>query len=419
MSLEAVMGYKDQIDKVLAVPRREVRMRGTDLAAWMRGALASPDEAAALVREFEEKFAGYLGASHAVALASGRLGLRLILEELNEDGRDEVIVPAYTDESVPGAIAAAGLKPVFADVDFPHGNIAPARVLEKIGSRTLAVIATHLFGRPCDLDAVGNLCAAHGAHLVEDCAHALGAAYRGRKMGTLGTAAFFSFAGTKPFTTFGGGMVVSGDGELAGRIRARTAGYPPPGVARTAQTLAKTTLLHTITRRTPFTLTAYPTLRILNRFGGDLIGAYGRVVKPLGVPGKGEVCFTPGRAAVGLEALRRLPEELSRRGECARLLGAQEPGPDLREAHYFFVVTDEHIEEIAAELLAAGVDTGKRLMRNTAQLLGDGGDYPVTERLLRESLQIPIHGGMSMARVRRAAEILERRLLPAADAERR
>ena len=411
------MGFADFLDRVLAVPRREVRVRGTDLAALLRGSLADPDEAAALVRTFESEFAAYLGASRAVAVASGRLGLRLILEELKDDGPNEVILPAYTDESVPGAIVAAGLTPVFVDVNFPDGNISLARVREKIGSRTLAVVATHLFGRPCDVDACGELCAAHGAHLVEDCAHSLGAEYRDRKVGTFGSAAFFSFAETKPFTTFGGGMVVTGSEELAKGVRQRVAGFPQPGAGRTARTLAKTLLLHGVTRRSAFTLSAYPLLRLLNLFGEDLIGAYGRLVKPLGVPGKGEVAFTAGRAAVGLEALNRLPGELARRGECARSLGAPADDEEARAAHYFFVITDEECEKLACVLLTAGVDTGKRLMRNTARLFGDEGSYPVTERLLRESIQLPIHEGLSSARTRRTADILRRRLLAATATE--
>lgn len=402
------MGFAELLDKLLAVPRREVRVRGTDLAAWIRGSLAGPDEAVALVQKFERDFAAYLGVPHAIALASGRLSLRLILEGLKRDGRDQVIVPAYTDESVPGAVVSAGLTPVFVDVHFPDGNLSPERVREKIGSRTLAVIATHLFGRPCDLDAVGNLCAEHGTHLLEDCAHSLGAEYCGQKVGSFGTAAFFSFAETKPFTTFGGGMVVTNNRRLAAEIRLRGAEFPSPGAGRTARTLAKTLLLHGVTRRVSFTLTAYPLLRLLNRVGGDLIGAYGTLVKPLGVPGKGSVSFTAGRAAVGLQALHRLPEELSRRRKCAGLLSATQPATDLEDVHYFFVVTDDDIEELAGKLLAAGVDTGKRLMRNTARLHGDKGEYPVTERLLRESLQIPIHEGMSYERASQTAEIIGR-----------
>ena len=411
------MGFADFLDRILAVPRREVRVRGTDLAAWVRGARASPDETARLVLEFENKFAAYLGASHAVALASARLGLRLILEELREDGRDQVIVPAYTDESVPGAVVAAGLTPVFVDVTWPDGNICVDEVGKATGERTLAVIATHLFGKPCELKPLIASCAAHGAHLLEDCAHALGAEYLGRKTGTFGTAAFFSFAETKPFTTFGGGMVVAECEGLAESVRRRAAAFPPPGPGRTARTLAKTLLLHGVTRRSTFTLSAYPLLRLLNLFGGDLIGAYGRVVKPLGVPGKGEVAFTAGRAAVGLEALKRLPGELARRRECARSLGAPADDEEAQAAHYFFVITNEECEELACLLLTAGVDTGKRLMRNTARLFGGEGSYPVTERLLRESIQLPIHEGLSGARARRTAEILRRRLLAATDTE--
>lgn len=403
------------IDSLMAVPRREMKVYLEDLLALVRGACRGAASGERIVEEFERRFADYLGTKHAVALSSARLSFRLILEAIPLQGRREVIVPAYTDESVPAAVLKAGLEPVFVDVTYPDGNIDPEIVREKIGKNTAAVIATHLFGRPCDLDALGPLCRESGAHLIEDCAHSLGAKYRGRMAGRFGVASFFSFAETKPFTTFGGGMVATDDDRVAAAIRERTAAFPPPSAGKLARTLAKVSILYLVTRRPVFTVTLYPFLRMLSALRMDLIGAYNNIIKPLGIPSKGEVRFTPSRAEVGLHALGRIDREIRRRVEYSkvleRALGIEEKDDRVdRDVKYFFAMVSPDKDDLARELLRNGVDTGKLLMRDTPAIFGDEGDYPVTRTLLDESLQIPNHAAVTPRKNEQVARLLRAKL---------
>lgn len=173
-----------------------------------------------MVREFEEAFAEYLGVSHAVATSSGTTALQVALEALGIGGGDRVVTTPFTFAGTSHAILHAGARPVFADVDPRTFNLDPQAVEEAVqreGAR--AVVVVHLYGLPCDMAAIGEIVRRHGLLLIEDCAQAHGATFRGRKAGTFGHAAIFSFYPTKNMTTGEGGMVVTADAEVARRAR--------------------------------------------------------------------------------------------------------------------------------------------------------------------------------------------------------
>lgn len=184
-------------------------VRGPILDGW----LAQGPRVAA----FERAFAQRHGARRAVATTSGTTALHLALSALGVGAGDDVLVPAFTWVATANAVRHAGGRPVFVDVDPATYNIDPARVAEAVSGATRAVIPVHLFGLCADLDAVAE--AAPGVPLVEDAACAAGASYRGRPAGSLGAAAAFSFHPRKSITTGEGGMVTSGDEDLAERAR--------------------------------------------------------------------------------------------------------------------------------------------------------------------------------------------------------
>ncbi len=173
-----------------------------------------------MVREFEEAFAAYVGVPHAVATSSGTTALQVALEALGIGAGDRVVTTPFTFAATSHAILHAGARPVFADVDPTTGNLDPAAV-EAVLRREAAkaVIAVHLYGLPCNMDLLGAVVRRHGLLLIEDCAQAHGATYRGRKAGSFGDAAIFSFYPTKNMTTGEGGMVLARDPEVAGRAR--------------------------------------------------------------------------------------------------------------------------------------------------------------------------------------------------------
>ncbi len=170
-------------------------------------------------REFEREFAEFAGTEHAIAVANGTVALGLALRGLEIGRGDEVIVTPRGFLASASCIVNAGAKPVFADVDRDSQNITAETVRPLVSERTKAIIAVHLAGWPCDMDALNVLAAEHGLYLIEDCAQAHGATFKGRSVGGLGHVAAWSFCQDKIMTTGGeGGMVTTNDRELWSRM---------------------------------------------------------------------------------------------------------------------------------------------------------------------------------------------------------
>ncbi|GIZ51608.1 DegT/DnrJ/EryC1/StrS family aminotransferase [Noviherbaspirillum aridicola] len=161
-------------------------------------------------REFEREFAAWTGVRHAIALANGTLALELALRALDVGQGDEVIVTPRTFLASASCIVTAGARPVFADVDRDTQNITAETIREVLTPRTKAIICVHLAGMPCDMDPIMSLAREHGLAVVEDCAQAHGARYKGRMVGSIGDIGAWSFCQDKIMTTAGeGGMVTT------------------------------------------------------------------------------------------------------------------------------------------------------------------------------------------------------------------
>jgi len=159
---------------------------------------------------FEQEYAEACGISHAVAMANGTLALEAALRAAGVGSGDEVVVSARSFFASASAIVAVGAAPVFADIDANSQNITAETVAPLLTAKTRAVICVHLAGWPCDMDALQDLAAAHDLALIEDCAQAHGATYKGRAVGALGHVAAFSFCQDKIISTGGeGGMLVT------------------------------------------------------------------------------------------------------------------------------------------------------------------------------------------------------------------
>jgi len=171
------------------------------------------------IEKFEENFSKYVGLKHGVATSNGTTALHLALAALEIKQGDEVIVPTFTFASVANVVIYTGAKPVFADSHPKYWCIDPTKLKEKITKKTRAIILVHLYGHPCDIDPIMKITKDHNLHVIEDCAEAHGAEYKGRKVGTFGDIACFSFYGNKVITTGEGGMCLTGNEELAEKIR--------------------------------------------------------------------------------------------------------------------------------------------------------------------------------------------------------
>jgi len=170
------------------------------------------------VARFEKQFASWLGSKHAIACSSGSAAVHCTIAALGLQPGDEVITTPITDMGAITPILYEGGVPVFADVDPRTLNVTAATIRAQLTSRTRAIVVTHLFGLPCELEAILELAQQHGLPVVEDAAQAFGATHGGRKVGTWGRLAAFSMQQGKHITTGEGGIVATDDDALARKV---------------------------------------------------------------------------------------------------------------------------------------------------------------------------------------------------------
>ena len=171
------------------------------------------------VRDLEQRVATYCGCKHGVGVASGTDALRLTLTALGIGPGDEVITTPFTFIATANTISHCGAKPTFIDIDSRTYSIAPAAIEAAITERTKAILPVHLYGQPADMDPIMELAEAHGLYVIEDAAQAIGARYKGRRVGSIGHVGCLSFYPTKNLGAYGdGGMVVTNDGALAEKV---------------------------------------------------------------------------------------------------------------------------------------------------------------------------------------------------------
>jgi len=177
---------------------------------------------------FEEEFKKYLGVKYTISFNSGRSSLMAILNSLGLEKNDEILLQAFTCNAAANPIIWSGLKPIFVDCNEKTFNIDVDDLQKKISSRSRTIIVQHTFGLSADMDEIMNICQEHNLILIEDCAHSLGADFQGKKVGTFGKAAFFSFSRDKVISSVYGGMVATNDDNLAGKIKEyqKRAGFP-------------------------------------------------------------------------------------------------------------------------------------------------------------------------------------------------
>lgn len=182
------------------------------------------------IKQFENKFAEYIGRREGIAVANGSGALDIAVQALKLGPGDEVIMPTFTIISPAQSVVRAGATPVLVDSDPNTWNMNVSQVEAKITPKTKAIIAVHIYGLPVDLDPILALCKKYGLYLIEDAAEMHGQTYKGKKCGSFGDISIFSFYPNKHITTGEGGMVVTDDPELAERSRKlRNIAFEPKG----------------------------------------------------------------------------------------------------------------------------------------------------------------------------------------------
>lgn len=256
------------------------------------------------IAEFEEAFARRAGGGTAIAAAYGRAAFFYMLRALELPPGAEIIFPSLTFWVVPELARAAGLKVVFADVNPRTFNIDPDSVERMITGNTRAIVPTHLYGLPCDMDAIMAIAERHNLIVLEDCAHSLGATFRGRPVGTFGTGALFSFQTLKPLNCYGGGAALIQDAALAAKVRATVDALPWPSEKRVNDRLFTGKLQRIFIRPWVFSISLFPILWVSALIGASPDVFLWEKIRPLiPLPEPYAERFPNVQAAIGLEAL--------------------------------------------------------------------------------------------------------------------
>lgn len=385
-------------------PRHAVNLDSSAYATYFRLSREQGLSQGDSILAFEKAFTQFIGSASAVGVSSARAGFYITLKAMGIGQGSEVIMPAYTFPSMPAAVVAAGARPVFVDVDPKSYNMDPSLAGKAVTSRTKAVVAAHLFGRAAEIGALSDVASSIGAGLIEDCAHAAGALRGGRRLGSFGDAAVFSFGIGKNMPCFGGGAVCFRDRDLAGKVRKHVYSSPPPDEIDLHKKVLGTLPAYIGTRRNIFPWTLGIAAHVLARLGSD---AMDRAVRE---PIENTTRFSLrslGRmaniqAAVALEQLGKLPTRnatLARNGrylaECLDgVQGIQPPESVANEEHiylYFRILVPE-AERFRMLLIERGVDTQADDMANCAGLdafKDFAADCPVAASLPGRSIEIP------------------------------
>jgi perosamine synthetase len=392
------------------IPRRRILIQPVDLAEWLRALVRSRSAATEDVARFERAFAEYLGCSFARATASGRDAIELALDAVGVKAGDEIIVPAYTLGELMPLLESRGYSAVPADIDEGTFEMNVDCVAKRIGPKTRAILATHLLGAPCDIVSICELARKHGLAVVEDCAHGLGASVGGRKVGTFGNAAIFSFEVNKACPTYGGGMIVTNAPEVASRIS--TTLDTRPRIEKPAMKKALKTWMEEMLIRSPF----YAILaRILfsPKFAARFEQAYrgshdrARTVK---------TAYSGFQARLGLRRLARLDDRNARLNRLWDDLAASLPSgmrsQDRRcfgePAFYNFVaLTSMDLAEFRRRAMRLGIDVGIRgeVEDDCGHMLG-ADDCPVAARIFGQAVLLPLYEGLSRRRFKRLVKAL-------------
>jgi dTDP-4-amino-4,6-dideoxygalactose transaminase len=272
------------------------------------------------IADYERAFARQIGVRYAYSFSGGRVALYGLLGSIGIEPGDEVLVPVPTHVVVANAVRFAGARPVFVDCELDSYNIDLEHAERQITPRTRVLLLQHTFGIPVDLDAALDLARRHGLDVIEDCVHSLGASYKGKPVGSMGRAAFFSTEETKTISSTMGGMAVTDDPELAAKLESFQAGCAWPSRSLTARYLLKLVLYHLLTQ---------PGLHGRMRALYERIGERHPLPRPttraeqagLRPPGYGQR-LSNAQAVLAQRQLARLDGNLRHRRQVANAIGA-------------------------------------------------------------------------------------------------
>jgi len=354
-----------------------------------------------------------------------------VLKALDLPKGSEIVVPALTFWVVPGLARVAGLKVVFADVDPDTFTLDPGSLERAISPATRAVVPTHLYGLPCDMDAIMQIASRHNLRVIEDCAHALGATHKGRPVGTIGDAGFFSFQTLKPLNCYGGGMALIADTDLANRVRVLAEREPWPDRKRVENRLLVGRLQRIFIKPWVFTISAFPILWVSSLVGANpdvYLWEEIRELDPL--PDSYTERFPNVQAAIGVAALDKLDEWTEATRRHARTMdqafGAL-PGitipktpPDRTHVYYQYCVYGPKRDELVVRCVRRGIDieTLHVDVCSDLDLFVEAKIEAAGARRASGAMQIPVYAALTDDQAARVARVVRSVLTQATRSER-
>lgn len=370
------------------------------------------------IERFEEALAQYLGMKHAILLGSARAGLYLTLKVLGVGKGDEIILPSYTCSIVPGIIVVLKAKPVFIDSDPETFNMNPKLIESRISSRTKAIILTHIEGHSADWSSIMKIARKYNLKIIEDCAQAVGAKYKGKKVGSLGEISYLSFATGKQVKTMGGGVALTNNDYLAREIKKLREIFFLPKQNRLIKKFIFTSLIALLTRPFFFSFTIYPVILLANLlFKKDVIT---RLFEDPGVIRKIsqiQIKYSNFQAQLGLEELRLLDKENEKRianaeffnQQLKKTIGKPRPLNNTKSVYLYYSICLKERDRIQKELLKRGIDTQPTWNCSCSHLKmfkSYQHSCPVAERLEREVFYLPIYSSLKKGQLKHIAKIL-------------
>ncbi|WP_294186153.1 DegT/DnrJ/EryC1/StrS family aminotransferase [uncultured Clostridium sp.] len=339
------------------------------------------------VLDFEKEFANYIGVKHAISVGNGTDALVLALKSIGIGAGDEVITTPFTFFATAEAISAVGGTPVFVDVNKDTFNIDTTKIEEKITSKTKAIMPVHIFGQSADMDEINEIAKKHNLMVIEDACQAIGGKYKGRKIGTLGDAACFSFFPTKNLGCAGdGGMIVTDNDEIATIARAlRTHGSGENGQKAY-------NLLNNIEEEVQKAESANDTVYNPLKYYNYLIGYNTRL--------------DAIQAAILDVKIKEIDKWNARRREIVKAYNEALQNSTLvtpvakdynEHVYHMYILQSENREEVIEKLKEAGIATGVyypvplHLQKVYKNLGYKEGDMPVAEYLSHRTFAIPVY----------------------------
>ncbi|MFS8085461.1 MAG: DegT/DnrJ/EryC1/StrS family aminotransferase [Acidobacteriota bacterium] len=386
------------------------------IAAFRRGqAVDGP-----AITEFERYFATYHSMDHAITASFGRMAFYYILRALDLPAGSEIIFPALTFWVVPEIARRAGLTPVFVDVDPLTFNIDPNKIQAAITERTRVIVPTHLYGRPCAMTEIMAIAERYDLTVIEDCAQAAGARYRGRLVGTFGAASFFSFQMLKGINTYGGGMTLTNDAALASGVREQARSEPPQSAGDLVRRFIAGVVARSCISPKGFTFWGFPLQAAASVVGDyDLSKYIWEKIRPLDpFPRAYHQRYSNAQALLGIRALAKLDEFNARAREHAshytygladcRAIRTPESLEDIQHVYYQYCVYISDAARASRRAIRRGVDfetTHVDVCSSLPLFKEFAADCPEAE-MTKAALQLPVYSRLRNTDVERVLRVV-------------